>query len=243
MASVAEYALPLGATCVEVPPAQPGVCAVCHGCPNPGWSTCWSCDQVMSQVSRPCRLVIPVSLYKIPSQLHTDLAGYKRSTHPPVRQQSSRRIIAILCHFLQEHRPCIARAAGGDWTTITNVPSTSTAGPHALVGALGLVPSFMAEYEALLDRGPTPIGHLTASDSGFVALRRFAGERVLLIDDTFTSGARAQSAASTLALAGADVVAIVAIGRVVDPAFSETRREFWADRVESPFTFDVCCVH
>jgi chromosome partitioning protein len=35
-----------------------------------------------------------------------------------------------------------------------------------------------------------------------------AGKRVLLVDDTFTSGARAQSAASALSNAGAEVVAI-----------------------------------
>jgi predicted amidophosphoribosyltransferase len=40
--------------------------------------------------------------------------------------------------------------------------------------------------------------------------------RILLVDDTFTSGATFQSAASALALGGADVIAGVVIGRVID---------------------------
>ena len=101
-----------------------------------------------------------------------------------------------------------------------------------------------AEYEDLLVRDHrTEIDHNEASDTGYDSRRRLAGERVLLIDDTFTSGARAQSAASTLALAGAKVAAIVVVGRLFDPEFSETTKTFWEDRLAHPFSFDTCCVH
>ena len=100
-----------------------------------------------------------------------------------------------------------------------------------------------AEYDDLLERGSTAIDHRRASNTGYVAKRQMKGERVLLIDDTFTSGARAQSAASTLALAGAKVAAIVVVGRVFDPEFSDTDKTFWDDRLAHPFSFDTCCVH
>lgn len=244
MPTVATYAVPLTAICVEVPPAGAGVCRVCHGSPNPGFSTCYSCSQVMGQVSRPCERVVPVSLYEIPSQLYNELADYKRSSNPAIRNQSSLKVVSILCHFLGRHRACIAGAAGGDWSIITGVPSTkSTTGEHALVKALRRVPSTFAEYEDLLARGSSAIGHNQASDTGYIARRSLTGERVLLIDDTFTSGARAQSAASSLALAGAEVVAIVVVGRVFKPAWSDTTRSFWVDRLAQPFDFDTCCVH
>ncbi|MGH3529974.1 MAG: hypothetical protein ACRDQ6_22135 [Pseudonocardiaceae bacterium] len=83
--------------------------------------------------------------------------------------------------------------------------------------AIGLLPSLRDVHEKLLRKGSDDVGHLRPSDHGFEATRRLDGKSVLLIDDTFTSGARAQSAASSLASAGANVVAIVAIGRVIDP--------------------------
>jgi orotate phosphoribosyltransferase len=45
-----------------------------------------------------------------------------------------------------------------------------------------------------------------------------AGADVLLVDDTWVSGASAQSAAAALKAAGARRVALVVIGRHVDPA-------------------------
>jgi adenine/guanine phosphoribosyltransferase-like PRPP-binding protein len=44
------------------------------------------------------------------------------------------------------------------------------------------------------------------------------GADVLLLDDTWVSGGSAQSAAAALKLAGARTVALVVLGRHVDPA-------------------------
>ena len=78
------------------------------------------------------------------------------------------------------------------------------------------------------------------TDTGVLAALR--GEQVLLVDDTFTSGARAQSAASALSLAGGDVVAILPVGRVISPDFNEANKEFWDRQRAIPFDFDVCCL-
>jgi len=53
------------------------------------------------------------------------------------------------------------------------------------------------------------------------------GKRILLIDDTLTTGAMAQSAASALSNRGATVVGILTIGRMIKPSFSETVNEDW----------------
>jgi orotate phosphoribosyltransferase len=68
------------------------------------------------------------------------------------------------------------------------------------------------------------------------------GASILLVDDTFTSGARAQSAASALQLAGADVVAILTIGRYIKPEFSDEAREMFDDARATLFSFDTCCL-
>ncbi|HEY8200014.1 MAG TPA: hypothetical protein VII47_01535 [Actinomycetota bacterium] len=68
-----------------------------------------------------------------------------------------------------------------------------------------------------------------------------SGTRVLL-DDTFTSGARAQSAASSLHLAGAHVIAMVPIGRVINPGFSDEAATLLRRAREAPFDFNACCL-
>ena len=65
---------------------------------------------------------------------------------------------------------------------------------------------------------------------------------MLLIDDTFTMGASVQSAASALQLSGANVVAIVAVGRYVNPDYSDESRGLWDRAKAIPFTFDSCCI-
>ena len=103
------------------------------------------------------------------------------------------------------------------------------------------MPEVFASYEELLlvGGGGVSLGHNVASDEGFVVGRRVDGERVLMVDDTFTTGARAQSAASALSLAGADVVAIVPVGRVVDPGWEHVGG-WWEGWRRRPFTFDTC---
>ena len=126
---------------------------------------------------------------------------------------------------------------------LATVPSsTSRAGEHPLIGVINRVASLRAQHEELLEKGPTPIDHLSASDTGYQCTRELQGDRIPLVDDTFTSGARAQSGASALSLAGGDVVAIVPIGRVITPNFNETVKEYWNRQRRTRFLFEECCL-
>ncbi|HEX4244408.1 MAG TPA: phosphoribosyltransferase, partial [Acidimicrobiales bacterium] len=86
-----------------------------------------------------------------------------------------------------------------------------------------------------LVRGTGALGHLRPSRSGFVihplvdpaGLRR---RRVLVVDDSYTTGSRAQSAAAALRLAGMRVGAILVLGRVVAPRSCPWHAGFWAAR-------------
>jgi hypothetical protein len=100
------------------------------------------------------------------------------------------------------------------------------------------------QHQTLLKLGDDPVGHNTASDTAFVTTRDVSGARVLVIDDTWTSGATAQSAASALALAGAEVAGIVPIGRIVSPSSSRPEDvAWWEAQQKLPFNFNDCCVH
>lgn len=231
---------------VPPPAAGRGVCQVCHGSSGQ-YARCWSCNRTRQLVTHPLRLVVPVSLTRtdMDAQLHNVLRDYKYADDDAVRQRHRYHVAALLLRFLTDHRGCIEAAAGQTFELITVVPSKrGRAGPHPLEQAIDLAPDLRAIHERLLDAGPAAIGRNAPSDTGFVARQAANGRRVLLIDDTFTSGAKMQSAASALSLGGATVVAGLVLGRVIDAASTDypDRAELWQRQSRIPFDFSVCCL-
>jgi predicted amidophosphoribosyltransferase len=239
-----EFTDPHLRTYTRVLPVGPGVCNVCHGAPGEGWDRCWSCAQTIGQVSRPVELVVPISLTELLGQLHHVLRSYKNESYPAsVRDRFRLQVSALLARFLWQHGDCIRGVAGSDWDNITIVPSSKgREGRHPFEETIRLFPFLGDQYRSLLSVGTEAIDHNRASDKGYVVAEDVEGLRVLLVDDTFTSGARAQSAASALGLAGANVVAMVPIGRVVKPDFSEESAELLRRSREHPFDFGTCCL-
>jgi hypothetical protein len=74
-------------------------------------------------------------------------------------------------------------------------------------------------------------GHLVASEGAFVvgAEHRSAlqGRGVVLLDDSYTTGATAQSAAQALRRAGVATVVVLVLARAVRPGRSATQRAYW----------------
>jgi len=233
------------------PEVQPGVCNVCHGATGymydgDPWERCWSCKESIRGVSNPLTLVVPISLYRVGEQLHTVLKDYKRSPSKRVRERHLWQVGAILHRFLWGHRDHIATEAGGYWDTVAIVPSkTNHDDVHPLESAIMLGEPLRDEYMRLLEPGDvSKIGRARSSDQGYVATDDAEGRRVLLVDDTFTSGATFQSAASALVLGGAEVVAGLVIGRVIDTSnanYPETL-ELWERQRKVRFSFETCCL-
>jgi hypothetical protein len=227
-----------------VPIAGPGVCTVCRSGPGPGLSVCRSCTEVMRQVTYPTPVVIPISLYTLDSQLWHVLRYYKDASGPG-SEFYALQVAAIIARFTARHLRCVAGLLGGDPAVVTSVPSTrpqQRPGPHPLETAIARVGPLASRYAPLLVRGPAPVDHKLADDDAFAVPRRLSGERVLLVDDTLTSGARLQSAVSAIRLNGASAVAAIVIGRVIDPAWNDNSRRVWERARQTPFTFDHCCL-
>lgn len=186
---------------------------------------------------------MPISLYEIPGQLHHVLRSYKDAPAAETRAELRVRVAALLLRLVAEHGDCIARAAGAGWDRIATVPSSREAGGlHPLEQAIEMAVSLRERHERLLRPGKGELAHLVANDRGFEVVRDVRGKRILLVDDTFTTGARMQSAASALQLAGAHVVAGVVVGRVIRPDFSEETRRLWEAARAQTFRFDRCCL-
>jgi len=173
--------------------------------------------------------VVPAALYRMGDPLHSVLRGCKDAPAVAARRHFAGRLGVQLSEFLGAHRRCIA-AAGATWDSVAVVPSSTRtphgpdrrAGPGAVSGSghpLGPVVATMSWMSGLtrldIGRGAGTARHLAPSPAAFAVGADAKGRRVLLLDDTWVTGARARSAAAALGRAGAAVVAIVVAGRAV----------------------------
>jgi phosphoribosylpyrophosphate synthetase len=197
----------------------------------------------MQGVTHPIALVVPISLSKTDEQFHHVLRSYKGSPFPPIRRQFAIQLAALTARFLGSHEQCIIAASGARCDTVTTVPSTAgRPGEHPLVDVVGMVRVLHSRYANLLAPGPVEIGHNHSDNRGFTASAEAEGRTILLLDDTFTTGARIQSAASALQLAGARVPAALVVGRVINPEWSTSSKELWEQARKTAFSFDRCCL-
>jgi hypothetical protein len=168
---------------------------------------------------------MPLRLCPIPSPLYVVLMGYKESPVAEARARFASMPVRLLEEFIGAHRDCVAAAAGGMLGVALAVPSSAR--PH---GAPLSVLDGMAEATEssgarwcphALGRTDAPVGHMRPDAAAFAVARRVRplldGAHVMLLDDTYVSGARAQSAAAALRLGGAASVVVVVIGRVLRP--------------------------
>lgn len=216
------------------PPAPPGgeveSCRICGGWAGPRYDVCFSCSVSLSRVSHPCETVAVMSLCRAGSPLHDLLRDYKDGP-PRTRQVLSDRVAALAGAFLWRRGP---ELAPGGWDAVVAVPSTAgRGGPHPLEAALGrvewLAPQLAVSAVAYV--GPGGCGHRRTDEEGFRVDPDLAGARVLVVDDTWASGARAQSAASALVGAGAQVVAVAVLGRYVSPVVGTGIEQWWVRQV------------
>ena len=153
-----DYTDPYLATYAFVPPAREGVCIVCHTGAPPGSPTCRSCKETMSQVSHQTELVVPITLYRIPSQMWTVLRGYKDGYSETERTAHGVRVAATIARFLDVHRACIESVIGEAITLVTTVPSSrGRVGVHPLERAVRRASSISDLYASVLSRGPGEI--------------------------------------------------------------------------------------
>jgi hypothetical protein len=210
-----------------VPAPGPGVCLVCCGPVAPGSALCFACRTVARWLGLPLAPVVPVRLCPLPGPLYAVLMGYKESPVGEARHRFTPMVRALLDDFLAVHAPCLAVAAGGPLDLVLPVPSTTRPGGSPLAGVGGLAEDVGRRIEGVrwspraLLRGRAPVGHMRPDADAFAVPPAerpgVGGTRCLLLDDTYVSGARAQSAAAALRLAGAQAVVIVALGRVLRP--------------------------
>lgn len=167
-------------------------------------------------------MVLPISYSPRNGQHHYNLRTYKGSAPS---EQAGWNLLAVLLLFLREHLKCVESRMGAAPTHVAVVPSTrGRPGPHPLAALimpridLPLITSSVRTQHGPDDRD-------FHSDWFAVTVPPHSSPvHALILDDTWTTGARAQSLAYALKSAGSTTVTTVVLGRHVDPDYQPSKR-------------------
>jgi len=220
------------------PRPGPEVCDQCFNFTR-GYERCYACAHNEDRLDA----MAPISYSVAREQLHHALALYKRLGGDVARRLQVE-LAAVLWRHLAAHEQCLARAAGVDaFAVVTTVPSGDRVRDehHPLRSIVGeLVGPTRARHERLLLRSPAEIAARAFDPHKFEPIRQLDGQPVLLIDDTWTTGASAQSAAAALRDAGAGPVAALVIGRHLNREWHQNDRRLRG--ITRPFDWERCAL-
>lgn len=224
-------------TALVLPPgAASDVCHWCHGVLRLGEGLCFNCEDNRRALDGTVEGVVPISLYAKPSLLRDWLTFYKDDGETPADPNARKAIGSVLGRFFAEN---------ADWVSslridsVLIVPSTRRMPPHPLTVLLKEYSLLPVPVSHGLQRTTEELDHNRPNKGAFAASAELEGKRVLLIDDVYTSGARAQSAAFALRAGGAEVASLLVIGRRYNPGYSEQSAAIFARQSERPFDWSV----
>jgi hypothetical protein len=229
-------------------PPGAGLCASCRGPARPGGTRCYQCDlHAQCAPGGLADLVVPVA-YAPKGGLHARNLWIYKSGH--AGSGAARDVLrAMLVVFLRDHGPCVWQHAGMPAPThLAVVPSGRGRGGSGSHPLRELIAPYLAMPWAELSPrcgAGHPVRDLDPDRFGAPPL---PGARVALLDDTWTSGASAQSAAMSLRLAGARSVAIIVLGRHLTAGDWAAAGQHAAGRADfspaaMPFRLGSCAVH
>lgn len=236
MATVAELSEPY-ANFMLGPRRGRDVCSQCFNLTD-GFSRCYGCVHG----GRFLDAMVPISYSVAGEQLHHALASYKR-LEGVIARRFALGLAAVLWRHLALHERCLARATavpGFDLATIVPSSDPHREIDHPLHELVSLVEPVQDRYERLLRRSDAPATAHQFSLDRYEAMRDLTGQAILLIDDTWTRGANAQSAAAALKTAGAAHVSAVVLGRYVNRGWRQNDRHLRS--LPQPFDWQTCAL-
>jgi len=220
---------------------RPGVtCAVCCA-PVDGFDRCWRCRHD-GRIQGVADVVVPLTYAIGGTQSATLLWHYKDDPVHKVRERHALIINWLLYLGIAEHERCIGVAAGMPVSRRVAIPSMSgRTGVHPFT-ALARWMNALSESAALLPVPGATCDRVVSGDK-FVLQPpgRLDGRHLMVLDDTWTTGSNAQSAAVTLRRSGAARVSVMVIGRWLSPGYANTGR-FIKDYLQRDFDTDICPV-
>ncbi len=223
-----------------------GVCRICFGATTSPWyQHCYQCEKIQRRAhGLLADLVVPITYRNGHEGQHSrDLRMYKKN---PASEAARKNLAVLFRDFCVRHIRCVKKTAGvASFTHVAFVPSTKNPGQaHPLQTLLAPTVRSLRRIDLGVNRDVSP-GAREFHQEWFL-LDEIPDPRpqtaVLLVDDTWVSGARAQSAAHRLKQAGAHKVVTVVLARQLEPSFPPAQP--LVNRItRDPFDPTTCAVH
>jgi len=223
-----------------------GVCRTCFGATtSPRYQLCYQCQKTRDRAGGLLAdLVVPITYRNGSEGQHSrDLRMYKKT---PASEAARKNLTVLFRDFCMRHIRCVKNAAGvASFTHVAFVPSTKKPDQIHPLQAL-LTPTVQSLRRIDLGVNTDISAESREFNQDWFLLDRIPDPKpqtdVLLIDDTWVSGARAQSAAHRLKRAGARKVVTVVLARQLEPGFAPAQP--LVKRItSSPFDRATCAVH
>jgi hypothetical protein len=219
-------------------------CTVCSRPVENGYQRCYQCKTHVESGVRIADRVASVVYAAKPSasgkldQTYTAMFGYKadrpRDAHTQV-------VGSLLALGLAGHLECDVKLSGATNFRWATVPSTQRTGrEHPLRELVAkLFRDSGLELVVTTAQGATKSRSLHP-ESFLVSSAIPASTHVALIDDSWVTGANAQSAAAALKQAGGASVSILTIARVLDPEYPVTAAFLRSRLASADFDYTLC---
>lgn len=214
-------------------------CRVCAA-PVRGFDLCWQCA-AHQRMPGTADVVAPLAYAIAGTESALTLSAYKNHPARAERERRSRVAAGLLMSAISLHEDCLGAVVGMAISARVVVPSltyrpddhplTSIVRSVGLMDDLVLVPGPEAGCDRRVRQGKFAVRSAAS----------VAGRHVLVIDDVWTTGSNAQSAALTLRAAGVAAVSMLVVGRWLNPRNTLTRR-FIQNRLCRPYDPHVCPV-
>jgi hypothetical protein len=212
----------------------------CRMCTTPvdGYELCWRCRD-HQRTSGLADLVAPLAYAIDGTKSAAAVRNYKDDPLRCERERCGSIVGEVLRLAMSLHERCIGAVVGQPVSARVVIPSlTSRLGAHpmaaiaetlGLVGDVGLRPALDARCDRVVDA------------EKFVVEGAVTGRHMLVIDDVWTTGSNAQSAALALRRAGAAAVSVMVIARWLNPRHPLSPR-FIRERLNDDYNPLVCPV-
>lgn len=215
----------------------------CGTCATPvdGYDHCYPCNQHRS-TNGIADLVVPLTYGIEGEQSHFLVRHYKDDQDAAVRQRLTVVMNRLLFLGIVLHEACIEKTVGQEIDRRFAIPSLS--------GRPGIHPFVeLALNMRAIETSPLLVPAQGASGDRLVLDTQFTlgpetdltGEHVLILDDTWTTGSRTQSAALTLRRYGAKHVSVLVVSRYLKPAYANNA-DFIRTHLKNDYSPDICPV-
>jgi len=221
--------------------SKPYVCSLCLGPATPGFRVCIGCSKLLASAEVPAALtakVVPMTVAPSISEWYRFLVNYKRG-HPNLWLT----LVALAAKFLEIHAERIEELLGGRYDLVTPVPSKRgiSYALQPLQRVLRGIKAVEGTVAHILDyRSGGQLGRWQydpgAFDAGPASCR---SRRVVLVEDTWVTGATALSAAGALLDRGATSVAVLPLARCIDEEFWSSRAPEYLEAMRAPFDIEA----